>query len=73
MSHISSAYRLLTTCIYVHVRKGAREVLGKPVSDFQVQNYYIYFCQVQEMRVIASYCELAAICLHMLTYICVCL
>ena len=23
------------------------------------------------MRVIASYCELAAICLHMLTYICV--
>ena len=25
MSHISSAYRLLTTCVYVHVRKGARE------------------------------------------------
>ena len=24
MSHISSAYRLLTTCVYVHVRKGAR-------------------------------------------------
>ena len=23
MSHIYSAYRLLTTCIYVHVRKGA--------------------------------------------------
>ena len=71
MSHISSAYRLLTTCVYVHVRKGAREVLGKPVSDFQVQSYYIYFWRVQEMRVIASYCELAAIDLHMLTYICV--
>ena len=24
MSHISSAYRLLTTCVYVHVRKGVR-------------------------------------------------
>ena len=73
MSHISSAYRLLTTCVYVHVRKGAREVLGKPVSGFQVQNYYIYFWRMQEMRVIASYCELAALDLHMLTYICVCL
>ena len=29
MSHISSAYRLLTTCVYVHVRKGAREVLDR--------------------------------------------
>ena len=34
MSHISSAYRLLTTCMYVHVRKGAREILGNPVSWF---------------------------------------
>ena len=24
MSHIYSAYRLHTTCVYVHVRKGAR-------------------------------------------------
>ena len=48
-----------------------REVLGKLVSDFQVQNYYIYFWRVQEMRVIASYCELATLNLHMLTYICV--
>ena len=32
MSHIYSAYRLLITCVYVHVRKGARDVLGKPVT-----------------------------------------
>ena len=36
-----------------------------------MQRYKDNFWQVQEMRVIASYCELAAICLHMLTYICV--
>ena len=65
---ISLTYNLrICTC----AERSAREILGKPVSDFQVQNYYIYFWRVQEMRVIASYCELAAICLHMLTHICV--
>ena len=28
MSHISSAYRLLTTCVSVHVRKGARDFIS---------------------------------------------
>ena len=51
MTHIYSAYHLLMTCVYVHVRKGAKEILGKPVSDFQVQNYFIYFWRVLEMRV----------------------
>ena len=63
MSHISSAYRLLTTCVYVHVRKGARGSRLNHDAKLVIK----FLASARN----ASYCELVAICLHMLTYICV--
>ena len=66
MTHISSTYRLHITCVYVHVRKGAREVLDR---------IFISSAKLLQIKLAsarnASYCELATINLHMLTYICV--
>ena len=65
MSHISSAYRLHTTCVYVHVRKGARGSWKTRLRFSSAKLLYLLLASARN----ASYCELLRVSNHKFTHV----